>query len=196
MVASVNGKFTNTSAHTSYLILLKNNGRHPAGQRGSVSPPFTSPTRAKPRRNRFGLPRWSIRFQNLHPAKGGAAYYSGQPNHRQRSSGRYCLKDPARRCRRLMEQPDRARIIGGRIGTSSTIFKSSQNDRFRTRACRRQAALRAAQALTPANSNCRCRRSRICSSMRSAHAPGETRRARLAAGSMPSAGPGACLASW
>jgi hypothetical protein len=51
MVASVFGKFTNTSAHTSYLSLLKSIGRHPSTARkrfASFYHPYTSKAAAQP----------------------------------------------------------------------------------------------------------------------------------------------------
>jgi hypothetical protein len=66
MVASVIGKFTNTSAHTSYLFLVKEHFSTIAFR----NRPRTSKTA---RLNPFGSPRRKIRFQNLSPLLVGPA---------------------------------------------------------------------------------------------------------------------------
>jgi hypothetical protein len=72
MVAFVNGKFTNASAHTSYLYLVKD---LPAQKPAPQPKPF-----------RFS-PRRKIQSQNLHPVLGGPPIIYRQLNQRQRSSG-------------------------------------------------------------------------------------------------------------
>jgi hypothetical protein len=66
MVASVIGKFTNTSAHTSYLFLVKEHFPTAAFR----DRPRTSKIA---RLNPFGSPRRKIRFQNLNPVLVGPA---------------------------------------------------------------------------------------------------------------------------
>jgi len=59
MVAFVNGKFTNASAHTSYLILLKNMA-HNKKHRGCIH---------------FGWPLRKTRFSESPPGAGRARHY-------------------------------------------------------------------------------------------------------------------------
>jgi len=73
MVASVNGKFTNASAHTSYLILLKN----------------IPTTKKTPRLNPFRMAVPEDPFQNLHPVLGGPAIIYEPHKDRQYISRKY-----------------------------------------------------------------------------------------------------------
>jgi hypothetical protein len=105
MVAFVNGKFTNASAHTSYLYLVKEQFK------GCVSQPVphTQPTRLKP--SRIAAPVDS-KTLNLHPVLGGPPIIYRQWKYRQRSTGKIFKTICREADSPAVNLPDEARIIG------------------------------------------------------------------------------------
>ena len=104
MVAFVNNKFINVSAHTSYLYLVKEQFKDHI----SRSVPHNR-TAAKP--SRIAAPDDS-KIQNLHPVLGEPPIIHGDQNPRQYETGHLLTHCSRSAVARLTDQPDRKRIIG------------------------------------------------------------------------------------
>ena len=112
MVASVDGKFTNASAHTSYLYLVK----EPI-QRLHFA---TVPTQADPRGSTLSVRRaGGFVFRISTRCRSGPPLYIDSQN-TVNVPPEICLKfSSGRRPSRLMVQPEEARIIGADSSASS-----------------------------------------------------------------------------
>ena len=113
MVASVIGKFTNTSAHTSYLYLVK----EPI-QRLRFA---TVPTQANPRGSTLSVRRaGGFVFRISTRCRSGPPLYIDSFITVNVPPGRFRIICSGWRSCRLKGQPEEARIIGAEFGASST----------------------------------------------------------------------------